>query len=139
MSESETQTQSETQIQEIEPQEVTPELIKKLVEKAISDGKDETMYLLKLETWFRQGSSFDDSASFDVIFGDVDIIELKEWNEGYPYRKGHTNLLVPKTVPVVVIWRNRWDYGEDSGEREIVYVFTSEGWKKILVRSSRRS
>jgi hypothetical protein len=129
---------SEPKSETIEPQEITPEQIKQLVEKAISEGKDETRYILKLETWFRQGGSFDDSASFDVIFGDVDIIELKEWNEGYPYRKGHTNLLVPKTVPTIVIWRNRWDYGEDSGEREIVYVFTSEGWKKILVHSSRR-
>jgi hypothetical protein len=143
MSESETQTQSETQIQEktqeIEPQELTTQQIKKLVELAEKEGRLESRYLLKLETWVRQGSSFDDKADFDVVYGEAAVIELEEWDEGYPHRRGTRYLIVPKTVPVIILWRNKWDYETDIGEREIVYVFTSEGWKKILVRSSRRS
>jgi hypothetical protein len=143
MSESETQSQSETQIQEktqeIEPQELTHEQIKELYEKAVSEGRLESRYLLKLETWVRQGSAFDDKADFEVIYGEVGIIELGEWNEGYPHRRGTRYLIVPKTVPAIILWYNKWDYETDIGEREVVYVFTSEGWKKILVQSSRRS
>jgi hypothetical protein len=123
----------------IETQELTPEQIRKLIELAQKEGKIEARYLLKLDTWIRQGTSFHDRAVFDVIFGDVETVELGKWDEGYPYRKGCTYLLIPKSVPAVVRWKNAWDYSVDIGEKEVIYVFTSEGWKEVLVRTTRRS
>jgi hypothetical protein len=120
--------------QTIEPQEITPEQIQKLVEKAISEGKDETRYLLKLQVWHRQGPSYEDEADFKVIYGEAEEVKVKEWDEGYPYRRGVDVIIIPKAVPTIVIWRHKWDYDLDRGESETVYVFTSDGWKKISVR-----
>jgi hypothetical protein len=139
MSESETQTQSETIQTQIEPQELTPEKIKELYEKAEKEGRIESRYILKLQTWYRQGESFEDNAAFDVIYGDAETVELGEWNEGYPYRKGHTWLIIPKSMPVVILWTNKYDYGTEFGEVTNAFIFTSEGWKKILVHSTKRA
>jgi hypothetical protein len=125
----ETQTQTS-----IEPQKLTPELIRNLVEKAEKEGREETRFLLKISTWRRQGESYEDYATYDVIYGNAEIVVLKDWDEGYPYRKGSDLLVMPKTVPVVVIWRNKFDYGTESGEIEKVYVFTSDGWKEVKVK-----
>jgi hypothetical protein len=124
---------SQTQTQQIEPQELTPEQIQKLVELAQKENRIEARLLLILEEWVRQGSSYEDSAKFEVIYGEADVVKIETWNEGYPYRKGTKYLIVPKTVPTVIVWRHKWDYGDNSGIIEIVYVFTTEGWKKISV------
>jgi hypothetical protein len=133
------QVENQVKTQALETQEVTPEQIKQLVEKAEKEGRIESRYLLKLQKWRRQGSSFEDKADFEIIFGYVETVELGEWDEGYPYRKGCTYLLIPKSVPAVVRWKNAWDYSVDIGEKEVIYVFTSEGWKEVLVRTTRRS
>jgi hypothetical protein len=129
---SETQVQVETS--KIEPHELTQEQIKNLIELAQKENRVESRFILLIEEWIRQGTSFDDTSKFEVIYGEADLVKLEEWNEGYPYRKGTKYLVIPKTVPVIILWYHRWDYGEDRGEREIVYVFTAEGWKKISVR-----
>ncbi|MCC6056885.1 MAG: hypothetical protein LM583_09440 [Desulfurococcaceae archaeon] len=133
---SETQTSNpETQTQiSIEPQEITQEQIKQLVEKAISEGKDEARLLLILEKWVRQGSAYVNDADFEVIYGEAEEVTLQEWDAGYPYERGTKYIIIPKTVPTIIRWYHVWDYGEDRGEREIVYVFTTEGWKSIRVK-----
>jgi hypothetical protein len=128
---SETQTSNpETQI---EPQELTPEQIKQLVEKAISEGKDEARLLLILEKWVRQGSSYVNDADFEVIYGEAELVEFGEWDAGYPYERGKKYIVIPKTMPTIVRWWHVWDYGEDRGETETIYVFTSDGWKSVKV------
>jgi hypothetical protein len=124
-------TQTETSI---EPKELTLDEIKNLVLKAIEEKRIEARYILVIEEWIRQGPSFEDSADFEVVYGEAYKVELMEWNEGYPYRKGHKYLLIPKTVPVVVLWRHKWDYETEVGEFQKIYVFTSEGWKEVKVK-----
>jgi hypothetical protein len=117
------QAQAQTQIQ-----------IQELVNDIISNPEKypmEAKYLLRLQRWIRQGSAFDDKAVFEVAFGEVDVIVLKEWDEGYPYRKGEDVVLIPRTVPVVVVWKNYWDYGTERGTKQSIYVFTGSEWKRI--------
>jgi hypothetical protein len=125
---------SNPEIKNLEPQELKPEQIKELYEKAMKEGRLEGRYLLKLQTWYRQGSSFEDKASYEVVLGEIDSVEIKQWDEGYPYRRGEDTLIIPKTLPVIIIWRHRWDYETDIGETVKVYVFTSEGWKEVRVK-----
>jgi hypothetical protein len=134
MSETQVQVKTSNPETQFEIQELTPEKIKELVEKAEKEGRLEGRYLLKLSTWYRQGSSYEDKASYEVILGEIDSVETRQWDEGYPYRRGVDTLIIPKTLPVIIVWRHKWDYGEDRGEREIVYVFTTEGWKSIRVK-----
>jgi len=125
---------SQTQTQTIEPQELNHEQIKELYEKAVKEGRLEGRYLLVLQTWYRQGSSYDDKASYEIISGEIDSLVVKEWNEGYPHRCGEDTLIIPKTLPVIILWRHRWDYDLDRGESIKVYIFTTEGWKSIRVK-----
>jgi len=126
----------ETQIQDeqIQPQELKPEQIKNLIELAEKENRIEGRYLLKLSTWSRQGSSYSDDADFDIIHGNAEYILIREWDEGYPYRKGFDYMIIPKTIPVVILWRHSWDYDLDRGESVNVYIFTTEGWKSIRVK-----
>jgi hypothetical protein len=124
-----------TQIQtSIEPQELTQEQIQKLVELAQKENRIEARLLLVLEKWVRQGSAYVNDADFDVIYGEAELVEFGEWDAGYPYERGTKYIIIPKTVPTIIRWYHVWDYGEDRGEREIVYVFTTEGWKSIRVK-----
>jgi len=125
----------ETQSQiTIEPQELKPEQIKQLIELAQKEGETEARFILVLEEWRRQGESYEDKAEFSVIFGEADIVKIEDIDEGYPYRRISKYLVIPKTVPTIVLWHSKWDYDLDRGESMVVYVFTSEGWKSISVK-----
>jgi hypothetical protein len=109
-------------------QEIKPEEIGKLLEKA----KDaEWKFLLKLERWARQGSAYDDTAEFEIVYGDAEEVVVREWDSGYPYTAGEDVLLIPKTIPVVVIWRHYEDTGNGVHRSKIVYIFTKDGWKSV--------
>jgi hypothetical protein len=118
----------------MEPQELTLDQIKELYEKAVKEGRLEGRYLLKLQRWTRQGSSYEDKADFDIVYGEAEEVVIQGWDEGYPYRRGVDVIVIPKTLPVIILWRHRWDYGLDRGEAAVVYVFTTEGWKSISVK-----
>jgi len=95
--------------------------------------KEEAKLLLKLSVWHRQGSGFIDEAFYQIIYGDADEIILEEWDSGYPYTKGEEIVLVPRSIPVVILHR----VVEDYGELEIcdtVYVFTNKGWVSVPIR-----
>jgi len=131
MSSPETQTQTQTQTQ---IQELSPEQIRRLVELAEKENRVEARFLLLLERWDRQGSAYINYADFEVIYGDAEVIEIGEWDSGYPYERGEKYLVIPKTVPVIVDWWHNWDYGEERGQEEVLYIFTRQGWKSIRVR-----
>jgi hypothetical protein len=136
---SETQVQVETSNPEtqtqtsIEPQELTPEQIQKLVELAQKENRIEARLLLVLEKWDRQGGAYVNYADFEVIYGEAELVEFGEWDAGYPYERGTKYIVIPKTMPTIVRWWHVWDYGEDRGETETIYVFTSDGWKSVKV------
>ena len=117
----------------IEPQELSPELISKLIELAQKENRIEARLLLVLEKWDRQGSAYINTADFEIIYGEAELVEVGEFDAGYPYERGEKYLIIPKTIPVIVDWWHNWDYGEDRGETETIYVFTSEGWKSVKV------
>jgi len=70
----------ETQIQnnqDFQLEELTPEKIKELVERA---SPLEQKYLLILKAYGRQGPAFDNYQKFEIIYGEADIIELNCWD-----------------------------------------------------------
>jgi hypothetical protein len=114
----------------IEEIEITKETLERLLEKA-EDA--ETRYLLFLTTNNRPGPSFTDVATYQVVLGEVIEIELdRVYN--YPHCDSRRYLIIPKTIPVVIDYYHKWDFGSDQGEKEIVYIFTKDGWKRVEVK-----
>jgi len=114
-----------------ETQKLTPEVIRKLVEKA---DPIEWLYLLKLSRWYRQGESYIDEQKVDVIYGEADIVELGTWDEGYPYRRGEDVLIIPKTVPTIIRVVRRDNTINPPVNNEKLLVFTKDGWKEVRIR-----
>ena len=111
---------------EIKPEEITPEEVGRLLERA---KETEWKYLLKLSEWARQGSAYTDFAEYKVVYGEADEVVLERWDAGYPYAAGRDILVIPKTVPVVVLWEHVTDERQDTR----IYVFTKDGWKEVEV------
>jgi hypothetical protein len=111
-------------------EELTPEYVEKLLEKATDLEKK---FLLVLWTQNRPGSSFSEHEAFEVLYGEVEDVELEhEYN--YPHRNATKHLIIPKAVPTVIRWWRRWDFGvNDMGEEQEIYVFTRDGWKVVEV------
>ena len=118
---------SETQTTQPELEKIAPEEIARLLEKA----KDtEWKFLLKLRTWARQGTGWHtDYAEFNILFGEAEEVVLERWDAGYPYSAGEDVLIIPKTVPVVVLW----EHVSDDNKTATVYIFTKDGWKEVEV------
>jgi hypothetical protein len=109
---------------------LTIEEVRKLLDKA---KPAETKYLLFLTTQSRPGESFSEREDYHVVLGEVEEVELERYYN-YPTDNRGRYLIIPKTVPVVIRWWHTWDFGQDSGEEERIYVFTTEGWKEVSVR-----
>jgi len=107
-------------------EELTPEQIEKLLEKA---KETEWKYLLRIEEWSRQGPAYTDYAEFELVYGKADRVKLEDWDAGYPYAAGTTYLIIPKTVPTVILWR----HVTDEATKEVLYIFTRDGWKEVEV------
>jgi hypothetical protein len=110
--------------------------VEKLVEEILRDPekyREEAKLLLRLSKWSRQGQSFVDEADYEVVKGEVEEIVLREWDEGYPYRRGKDIVLIPLQVPTVVVYKIHYDYGTETGKRIKVHVFTTDGWKSVDV------
>jgi len=94
----------------------------------------EAKYLLEIEWWYRQGPSYRDEQRYEMIYGDVDVITVEEWSEPYPYRRGGKDIIVPKSIPVVVLVRRIDDTVDPPINEEHLWVFTRDGWKSVRVR-----
>jgi len=119
----------------VEP--VTEDLVKKLVEEVVSNPDKfptESKILLVLKEWRRQGSSYVDEQRVEVIYGEADMVELREFDEGYPYRRGREVVIIPKTVPTIVRVEYRTNTVNPPIYSEVIYVFTKDGWKRVDVR-----
>jgi len=97
-----------------------------------SKYEEEAKLLLKIKTWHRQGGSFIDNAGYKVLWGEVEEVTISEWDEGYPNRCGEDIILIPKTVPTIVLYLQIEDYGERI-EKTIVYVFTGKNWVSVQI------
>ena len=112
--------------EQIQPEEITPETVKELLGKA----KDtEWRYLLKISEWSRQVPAYTDFSEIEVVYGEVEKVVLERWDDGYPYAAGEDILIIPKTVPVVILWR----HVTDENVTKVIYVFTKDGWKSVEV------
>jgi hypothetical protein len=114
--------------------EIKPEELKRLLEKATPA---ETKYILFLGTQNRPGSSFSEYEDFEVILGEAEVVELGR-HYSYPHYNTADYMLIPKTVPTIIRWWHRWDFGNDRGYEETIFIFTSDGWKEVEVKNSRR-
>jgi hypothetical protein len=111
--------------------ELTIEDIKKLIEQA---SPIEFKYLLKLRLERRRGGCgyvYLFWTDAEVIYGDADVITLDKyyaddctWFEDI--------LIVPKTVPTIVLLKHHDDDPEYSDYNDI-YVFDRDGWKSVRV------
>jgi hypothetical protein len=111
-----------------EIEEVTPETIKKLLEKA----KDtEWRYLLKIHDFVRRGR-YTDYAEFEVIYGEANLVKIEVEQHGEEYEESKY-IVVPKTIPVILIWETVEHYGDERVERKLAYIFTKDGWKQVDV------
>jgi len=125
------QTQTPEETQTIEIEQITPETIKKLIKRA---SPIEQKYLLILEDWSRQGDAYVDFQRFEVVYGEADVVTLREWDEGYPYRRGAENLIIPKTIPVVIRVERFSNTQSPTVYEEEIYIFTADGWKRVEIR-----
>jgi hypothetical protein len=120
---------SEEKVREIKPEE-----LKRLLEKATPA---ETKFLLFLSRSVRPGTSFYEREDFEVIYGHVEEVKIA-WHYNYPHDDSSEYLIIPKTVPTIIRWWHRWDFGNDRGYKEAVFIFTPDGWKEVEVKNSRR-
>lgn len=120
--------------QTLEPKEITPEQIESLLEKA---REIEWKYLLVLDRWTREMSAFNDSADFKIVYGKAEEVILRKPEPSELKRElrvAEEVLLIPKTIPVIVLWESRVE--SDNGFRvRIVYIFTGSGWKSVLLET----
>jgi len=107
--------------------------IRELCKKAIEEGTEEAKYLLKLSRWTRPGPSFEDNGDFKVVLGEVREIPLSHRYD-YPTVDETTYLIIPLTVPVIIIERHGNDYEGEYVEHTVVHVFTKDGWKSVEVQ-----
>ena len=117
--------------------ELSGEELAKIVQEVLQNPQkyqSEAKILLKLSIWYRQGSAYIDEANYTIVFGEVDEVTLREWDAGYPYAKGRDVVLIPKSVPTVVIYEEVWDFGEDRGRSVTVYVFTGSNWVSVSIQ-----
>jgi hypothetical protein len=120
---------------ELEP--LSEELLRKLAREVVENPEkypSEARLLLLLKEWRRQGESYIDEQRINVIYGEAEEITIREFDEGYPYRKGAEVVIIPKTLPTIVLVRRRDNTTSPEIDEAVVYVFTVEGWKKVEVK-----
>jgi integrase len=122
---------TESRRSEIEPRELEEEEIKRLLEEA-KKREPEAKFLLELETFKRVGMSIHDETSFEIVYGNADVYELD-------YRRidertiGARYIIVPRTVPTIVLERHEYEDINKSQRSFTVHVFDGKGWKRIDV------
>jgi len=112
-------------------EKLTEEQLGELVQKAKTSGMEEAKFLLEISEWQRPGPSFEDSGKFEILYGDVEQIEVKhEYN--YPTTDEHKYILIPKTKIVVILHHSENDYEDGIEEQNTLYVFSyPEGWRSL--------
>ena len=113
-------------------EEKMAELVKEILRNPKKYG-EEAKLLLRLELWRSWDGDYVDEAKYDVIWGEVKEVVLREWVDRHPYRGGREVVLIPLKVPTVILYREVEDYEDYVEQHEVVYVFTGEQWVKVDV------
>lgn len=96
-------------------------------------SQEERKYLLELETNCRPGPSFHWSSDFEVIKGEITKIELEHIYD-YPCYNTHTWLIMPKKLGTTLYFKERADPEMNIRNTDILYTFTKEGWKSLVIQ-----
>ena len=130
--EREIEEEQEEEEQEIsQEQELNEEEIKELVKKALKEGQHEAMFILVLSKWNRPGSSFADWGRFEVLYGEIEAIEINNYYD-YPTTNETVYAIIPKSKTVVIIFESGDDYQGKMQRHQKLYIFTySTGWKSL--------
>ncbi|ALG96907.1 hypothetical protein AZ268_gp39 [Acidianus rod-shaped virus 2] len=108
--------------EEIKVEELNEDQIAKLLNEA-KNMQPEAKYLLEIEKYFRE----DLYDRVKIVFGDADIVPISKDER----QEITTEIIIPKTDPVVVVKETEAYYSEYDGKIE-VYVFTfDKGWIKV--------
>jgi len=115
----------------MEIERITPEEIKKLIEKA---SDTEMRYLLILQLQTRSGGCghlYTYNETIELIYGKAEFVTLESsqpeeclWREKI--------LVIPYTVPVIVRKGHR-DKNPEVSNFDEFFIFTGSGWKEVRV------
>ena len=123
--------QEEEEIKKESQEELTEEEIVKLVNKALKQGVEEAKFILKLDEWKRPGGSFRDYGKINIVYGQVEAIELDSKYD-YPTTSLTTYAIIPKTKTVIMLFQHGDDYEGKLQSHETLYVFSyTIGWKSL--------
>jgi len=123
-------------IEEIKVKELDEETLRNLIQQILSEPEKfptEAKLILVIETWHRQGPSFDDYQRYSLVMGEISEVVLREWDEGYPYRAGREVAIVPLSLPVIIEVESYNETVSPVRSSRVVYVFTTDGWKVVRV------
>ncbi len=95
--------------------------------------QEEAKLILTLETWRRQGPSFDDYNDYEILAGEAREIVLDVVDEGYPYRVRRRVAIIPLSLPTVIEETGYDETTEPVRSWKLIHVFTSQGWRSVRV------
>ena len=104
------------------------ENVKRLIAEIIQDP-DKVKALLVLEEWDRSVGAFTDKRTVEVVYGEAEKIVLQEYEDTWC----RVFVLIPKTVPTIVLERTVDDTTAPVIDEATVYVYTKRGWKRVKV------
>ena len=107
--------------------------IKQLINEIINNPQNypqEAKFILQLSEWRRPGPSFNDYGKIQVLLGEAEFIELyRIYN--YPTTDITKYAILPKTLPVVLLFEYGDDYEGSMVRHAELYAFTTDGWVKV--------
>jgi hypothetical protein len=112
--------------------EISVDEFKNIIKQALKNPS-EAKFLLTIETWYRQGPAYTRYRSFKVIYGEVDEVLLERSCDSYPYDCYENYIIVPKSVPAIVLVEEEDETVDPPVSRKELYVFTKDGWKRVEI------
>ncbi len=116
------------------PQELDEEELKSLIRDILKNPDkypEESKLILRLTEDIRPGDSFSRYNRFEILYGDVEKIELSRI-EDYPYTDATEYALIPRTNVAVLMEESYDETRNPPEEHKTLHVFTSKkGWAKL--------
>jgi len=111
--------------------QLSHEEFKELIKKTLEKGDFEASFILTLSKWHRPGSSFSDYGRFQVLYGEIEAIEINNYYD-YPTTNEAVYAIIPKTKAVVILHESGDDYQGKFQKYAKLYIFNyAIGWKSI--------
>jgi len=112
-------------------QDMTQEELRELIKKVLEKGDFEAQFILTLSEWSRPGPSFKDYGKFEILYGEIEAIEINNYYD-YPTTNETVYAILPKTRTVVILYEWGDDYQGKFQKYAKLYIFNyAIGWKSI--------